>query len=202
MSRRLAVARAWGLPRTLLLAVLLAGAVQLVATSYVGLPSFADDIPALELVPPAAALVLAPPLVDQTPELTLRAGRPLWLVLLLRYAAVQAAGAVVVASLASTAWTFERSLVVVLFLAGSALGAAVLGGYQWVPVMAGSYLWLLHSQQLDDLADADAPVVVAAAGLVLAGLVYVMAGVYRVHRRRCPPPARPRRRAPQGIGTS
>lgn len=202
MSRQLAVARAWGLPRTLLLAVLLAGSVQLVATSYVGLPSFAAEIPALDLVPPAAALVLSSPLVDQTPDLTLRAGRPLGLVLLLRYTAVHAAGAVVVASLASTAWTFERSLVVVLFLAGSALAATVLGGAFWVPVMAVSYLWLLRSQQLDDLADADVPVVVAAAGLVLAGLVYVTAGLYRVHRRRCPPPASPRRRAPPRVDTS
>ena len=198
MSRRLAVARAWGLPRTLLLAAVLAGAVQLVASSYVGLPSFAADIPALDLVPPAAALLLAPPLVDQTPDLTLRAGRPLGLVLLLRYTTVQSAGAIVVVSLASTAWTFERSLVVVLFLAGSALGAAVLGGYHWVPVMAGSYLWLLRSQQLDELADADVPVVVAAAGLVLAGLVYVAAGAYRIRRRRCPRG----RRAPPRVDTS
>ncbi len=87
-------------------------------------------------------------------------------------------------------------------LAGSALAAAVLGGAFWVPVMAGSYLWLLRSQQLDDLADADVPVVVAAAGLVLAGLAYVTAGVYRVHRRRCPRPASPRRRAPPRVDTS
>lgn len=198
MSRALAVARAWGLPRTLLLAVLLAGSVQLVATSYVGLPSFADDIPALDLVPPAAALVLASPLIDQTPELTLRAGRALGLVLLLRYTAAHAAGAIVVASLASTGWTFERSLVVVLFLAGSALSAAVLGATFWVPVMVGSYLWLLRSQQLDDLADADVPVAAVAAGLVLAGLAYVAAGLYRVHRTRCPRG----RRAPPGWGTS
>lgn len=183
---RLAVARSWGLPRTLLLALLLAGAVQLVATSYVGLPSFAADIPALDLVPPAAALLLAAPLVDQTPDLTLRAARPLGQLLLLRYAATHAAGTIVVASLALSGWTLERSLVVVLFLAGSAVGAALLHSWYWVPVMGASYVWLLRSQNLDDLTDADIPIPAAVAGLVLAAAIYVAAGCYRVQRRRCP----------------
>jgi hypothetical protein len=174
-------------PQTFLLALLLSGSVQLVATSYVGLPSFAAEVPALVLVPPAAGLLLASPLVDQMPELTLRAGRPLGRVLLLRYATTQIAGAIVVASLALTGWTFERSLVVVLFLAGSAVAASALGPWHWVPVMGASYGWLLRSQHLDDLADADIPVAAAAAGLVLAGAVYVAAGCYRVHRSRCPP---------------
>ncbi|MCW2851434.1 MAG: hypothetical protein JWM84_1098, partial [Nocardioides sp.] len=61
MSSRIAVLRAWGVPRTLLLAVAIAGAVQLVASTYVGLPSFAAEIPALDLAAPAAALVLTAP---------------------------------------------------------------------------------------------------------------------------------------------
>lgn len=182
----LAVARAWGVPRTLLLALVLAGVVQLVATSYVGLPSFAADIPALDLVPPAAALVLAAPLVDQTPDLTLRAGRPLRQVFLLRYAATHVSGAIVVASLALTGWTTERSLAVVLFLAGSAVGVALLQSWYWVPMMGASYVWLLRSQHLDDLADADIPVAAAIAGLLIAGLVYVCSGLHRDHRTRCP----------------
>lgn len=186
MSRALAVARAWGVPRTLLLALLLGGFAQLVAASYVGLPSFTADIPALDLVPPAAALLLASSLVDQTPELTLRAGRPLVLVLLLRYAAAQAAGAIVIVSLASAGWTLERSLAVALFLAGSAVTAALLDGWYWVPVMGAGYAWLLRSQHLETSADADIPVLAAAAGLVLAGVAYVAIGCLRVHRRRCP----------------
>jgi len=186
VSRTLAVARAWGVPRTTLLSLLLVGSAQLVATSYVGLPSFAADIPALDLVPPAAALLLASPLVDQTPDLTLRAGRPLWQLLLLRYAATHTAGGIVVAGLALSGWSLERSLVVTLFLAGSALATALLGAWYWVPVMGCSYGWLLRSQHLDDLADADIPLAVAAAGLVLGAAVYLAAGLHRVRRARCP----------------
>lgn len=186
MSEALAVARAWGVPRTLLLALLLAISVQVVATTYVGLPSFAASIPALDLVPPAAALLLGSPLVDRTPDLTLRAVRPLSRVLLLRYAAVQAAGALVVASLVLSAWTLERALVVVPFLAGAALGTAALGGWYWVPVMGGSYAWLLWVQHLDGVGEADVDVVVALTSLALAGLAYVGAGVHRVHRARGP----------------
>ena len=186
MSRALVVARAWGVPRTLLVAAALACVVQLAAASYVGLPSFSADIPALDLVPPAAALLLAGPLVEQTPALTLHAGRPLGQMLLLRYAATQAAGAVVVGSLALTGWSLERSLAVVLFLAGSAVFTALLGAWYWVPMMGGCYGWLLRSQQLDDLADADIPYAAAAAGLVIGGLAYVAAGIYRTHRARCP----------------
>lgn len=174
------------MPRTLLLALLLAGWAQLVATSYVGMPSFEAEIPALDLVPPAAALVLAAPLVDQTPDLTLRAGRPLGQVLLLRYVATHTAGAIVIGSLALSGWSFERSLVVVLFLAGSAVAATGLGAWHWVPMMAGSYVWLLRSQHLDDLNDADVPVAAAATALVAAGVIYVLAGLYRTHRTRCP----------------
>jgi len=189
VSRALAVARAWGVPRTLLLALLLAGSAQLAAASYVGLPAFAADIPALDLVPPAAALVLASPLVDQTPDLTLRAGRPLWQVLTLRYAASHAAGAIVVAGLCLSGWTFHRSLAVVLFLAGSALGTALLGGWFWVPMMGVSYAWL-RSQQLTDVGAADVPIVAAAAASVLGGLVYVSVRAWVVRRPlrpgRCP----------------
>lgn len=187
MSRTLvAVARAWGVQRSLLLALLLGGSAQLIAASYVGLPSFTADIPALDLMPPAAALLLVSPLVDQTPELTLRAGRRLVEVLSLRYAAAHTAGAIVVASLTLSGWTLERSLAVVLFLAGSAVGAALLDGWYWVPVMGAAYAWLLRSQQLQTNADADIPIPAAAAGLVVAGVLYVAIGCYRVHRRRCP----------------
>lgn len=186
MSRALAVARTWGVPRTVLVAAALGGFAQLVAASYVGLPSFAADIPALQLVPPAAALVLASPLLDQTPDLTLGAGRPLTQVLLLRYVTTQVAGGLVVASLALTGWTLERSLVVVVFLAGSASAVALTGSFYWVPVLAASYLWLLRGQHLDDAGGGEVTVVVAVVGLVLGASIYVAAGLYRVHRSRRP----------------
>ncbi|MCD4532678.1 hypothetical protein LRP67_01060 [Nocardioides sp. cx-169] len=178
--------RAWGVSRTLLFAALLSAAVQLAAATYVGLPSFEAAISTLDLVPPAAGMLLAAPLVDQTPELTLRSTRPLALLLLLRYAAVQCAGAVVLASLALTAWTLERAGVVVLFLAGSAVAAAALGGWYWVPVLGAGYAWLWRAQDLRDLADADVPLLTAAAGLGLGGLFYVAAVGHRLRRVRCP----------------
>jgi hypothetical protein len=186
VSSRRAVLRAWGVPRTLLLAGLIALGVQLAARTYVGLPTFAAAIPVLDLVPPAAALVLAAPLVDQTPELTLRAGRPLWVVLVLRYAAVQGAGALVLASLALSPWTLARSLTVVLFLSGATVAAAALGAWYWVPVMGTSYAWLWRTQHLDDLGEADVGVLTGLGALVLAGLTHVAVGAYRVHRARCP----------------
>jgi hypothetical protein len=181
-----AVLRAWGVSRTMLLAACLAAAVQLVTATYVGLPSFEAAISTLDLAPPAAALLLTAPLVDQTPDLTVRSARPVALLLLLRYAAVQCAGGVVLASLALTAWTLERACVVVLFLAGSAVGVAVLGGWYWVPVLGAAYAWLWRAQHLRSLADADVPLLVAAGGLALGGLAYVAAGSHRVRRARCP----------------
>ncbi|WP_134741116.1 hypothetical protein [Nocardioides sp. 503] len=174
------------MPRTLMLALALAGVVQLVAATYVGLPSFAAEIPALDLAPPAAALVLAAPLVDQTPDLTLRAVRPLWSVLLLRYVATQAAGALVLASLALTGWTLARSLVLVLFLAGSAVAVALVDAWFWVPVLAASYAWLWRVQHLSGSGEADVALTGVAAATVLGGLAFVAAGVWRVHRTRCP----------------
>ena len=181
-----AVAHAWGLGRTLGLAVVLAAMAPIAAATYVGLPSFEAAIPVLDLVPPVAALLLAGPLVDQTPDLTLRAARPVALLLLLRYLAVQCAGAVVLASLALTAWTWERASVVVLLLAGSAVGVALLGGWYWVPMLGAGYAWLWRAQHLRNLAEADVPPVLAAGGVLLAGLAYVAVGGYRTHRARCP----------------
>ncbi|WP_193606727.1 hypothetical protein [Nocardioides lijunqiniae] len=186
MSSRLAVLRAWGAPRTLLTALALAGAVQLAASAYVGLPAFAAEIPALDLAAPAAALLLASPLVDQTPDLTLRAVRPLWRVLLLRYALVQACGAVVLVSLTLTAWTLSRALVLVVFLAGSAVAVAAVEAWFWVPVLAASYAWLWRAQQRGAAED-DVALTSALATLVLGGLVFVAAGTWRAHRARCPP---------------
>jgi hypothetical protein len=186
VSSRVAVLRTWGVPRTLLMAVAIAGAVQLVASTYVGLPSFAAEIPALDLAAPAAALVLTAPLVDQTPALTVRAVRPLWQVLLLRYAAVHAAGAIVLASLALTAWTLARSLVLVLFLAGGAVAVALADAWFWVPVLGASYAWLWRVQHQSGPGEADVSVTGAGAALVLGGLAFVAAGLWRTHRARCP----------------
>ncbi|WP_193611154.1 hypothetical protein [Nocardioides lijunqiniae] len=185
MSSRLAVLRAWGAPRTLLTALALAGAVQLAASTYVGLPAFAAEIPALDLAAPAAALLLASPLVDQTPDLTLRAVRPLWRVLLLRYAVVQVAGTLVLVSLTLTAWTLARALVLVVFLAGSAVTVAAVDAWFWVPVLAASYAWLWWVQQRG-AHGSDVALTSAVAALVLGGLVFVAAGTWRVHRSRCP----------------
>lgn len=181
-SQVLTVLRVWGVLRTLLVAVVLAFVVQLVATSHVGLPTFAFSLPVLNLIPPVAGLVLAAPLVDQTPELTLRTARAVPLLLLLRYLAVQAAGVIVVASLASTAWTLGRALLVVVFLGVSALSSVLLGGWYWVPLVALAYGWLLLTQDPDHAALTGAGVPAAVVGLLLGGGAYVAAGTLRSHR--------------------
>lgn len=177
-----AVVRGWGLGAALVAALALCVVGSLAGDVYVDLPFLGDRTIILHLLPVLTGMALGFPLVDRTPELTLLAPGSLRLPVL-RLVGTLVVALPVLGTLLAAGWTAPGASVVLGMLGITALSAAVLGLWYWVPFFGVVVAWVQGRSPMD-AAGAGAGWLAASLGaLALGGAAYLVLSTLRVRRQ-------------------
>ncbi|MCX6401831.1 MAG: hypothetical protein NTX33_18110 [Propionibacteriales bacterium] len=181
-SRAPAVVRAWALGVAFLAALALGGLALLVGDVVVDLPGVRDIVFVLHMVPGLAAIALAFPLVDRTPDLTLLSATHPARLFALRFAGLVVVATPVAVCVGVAGWTAAGAGVVLGFVGVAGLFSAILGLWYWGPMLVGLYGWI-RWPDCDAAAHAGPWWLLPWLGLLgLCGAAYVVISSRRVQR--------------------
>lgn len=138
----IAALRAWGALRVVLAVGLIVVWIETMAADQLDVAPFTHSLNGWTFVPPLAAIALAEPMVDRSPQLTEHGVRPSWVLACARLLLTYAGGLAVAGyCLLSPGGTCVAQYVVA-FLAIAAVAVAVLDAWYWVPLLLLFFGWL------------------------------------------------------------
>lgn len=181
-SRVLVVARVWGLGSALVVAFVVGCFALMVGDVFVPVPGVRDIVAVLHMVPGLAAIALAFPLIERTPDLTVLSAHSPNRLFALRFIGVVGVSLPVAVCVDLAGWSASGAAMVLGFVGLAAVASAALGIWYWGPALVLMYAWI-HWPGRDSFAFAGPfwlAVWLAVVGVC--GVSYVVISARRVHR--------------------